>query len=81
MPAARPPEAWPAHHGTGKGALVLQSSLPPVAPEANSNGPSAGPNRPTTATAAVPIASTASASGDPRGQIGPAWGPATPQGG
>src|SRR5213078_1983119 len=68
---ARSLGASPAHHGVGKGALVLHSSRPPLAPAASRHGlvgTGVGFNRRVAATAATPIASTASPSGDPRGQ-------------
>src|SRR6266536_284182 len=61
------PASIQGYHGAGKGALVLHSSRPPLAPEANSNGPVCAPSRRAAATAATPIASTAHSSGDPRG--------------
>src|SRR5436189_4768567 len=77
------PGSLAGHHQTGKGELVLlvllegegargatgASSRPPVAPAASRQGLAGpvDPKRRAAATAAIPTASTASPSGDPRG--------------
>ena len=50
---------------------MLHSSAPLVAPDTNTHTDAVGPNRRTAAAAATPIASNASATGDPRDSIGP----------
>src|SRR5512132_2449808 len=86
LPVGRPsavgggsPASLPGYHGDGKGALVLHNSRPPLAPEANWNGPVCAPSRRAAATAATPIASTAHASGDPRGSGAATLGSSQPR--
>lgn len=50
---------------------MLHNKAPLVAPDTNTHTDPVGPNRRTAAPAATPIASNASATGDPRDSIGP----------